>query len=154
VETLSDLSITVQDTEESVDFKSPSINLDDYEVSQTIHDKIGPLLQQHCIDTQLYLQHDLTVSQLARAIGTNRFYLSQYFSRQGITYNAYINSLRIDYFMDLYRKAVTARQSVTAQQLATKSGFHSYRTFSNAFKNQIGQTVAAWMKDEGQEKRV
>jgi AraC-like DNA-binding protein len=154
VETLSDLSITVQDTEESVGFKSPSPNLDDYEVSQTIHDKIGPLLQQHCIDTQLYLQHDLTVSQLARAIGTNRFYLSQYFSRQGITYNAYINSLRIDYFMDLYRKAVTARQSVTAQQLATKSGFHSYRTFSNAFKNQIGQTVAAWMKDEGQEKRV
>jgi hypothetical protein len=38
---------------------------------------IGPLLKQHCEETQLYLQHDLTLLQLAKAVGTNRFYLSQ-----------------------------------------------------------------------------
>ncbi len=108
--------------------------------------EIGQLLQQHCIDTQLYLQHDLTITQLAKAIGTNRFYLSQYFSGQGITYNAYINNLRIQHFMRLYREAVAAQRSFTAQQLAAESGYRSYSTFGIAFKQRTGQTVTAWMR--------
>jgi AraC-like DNA-binding protein len=109
---------------------------------------ISALLQKHCIDTQLYLQHDLTLLQLAKALGTNRFYLSQYFSSQGMTYNAYINELRIDHFISLYREAIAARHPFTAQQLAHDSGYHSYSTFSHAFKQRMGQTVTAWMRDE------
>jgi len=100
------------------------------------------------MDTQLYLQHDLTATKLARVIGTNRYYLSQYFSRRGITYNAYINRLRIQYFMNLYRKSVAEQQTFTAQHLSMESGFHNYRTFSNAFKQQTGQTVTSWMKEQ------
>ena len=62
----------------------------DVGLSPNAQDKIGLLLQRHCIDEQLYLQHDLNLLQLAKAIGTNRFYLSQYFSQQGTTYNAYL----------------------------------------------------------------
>ena len=107
---------------------------------------IGPLLQKYCIDTQLYLQHDLTLFQLAKAVGTNRLYLSQYFSSLGMTYNAYINNLRINHFIGLYSEAVAAQRPVTAQQLAQESGFHSYRTFSDAFKRKTGQSVTAWDK--------
>lgn len=147
VETLSELAnIPI----EVVDRKSLSVGKDEGVHSQTIPYKIGPLLQKHCIDTQLYLQHDLTAVQLARAIGTNRFYLSQYFSHQGITYNAYINNLRIEHFKNLYHKNVAAQKSFTAQQLSQECGFHSYRTFSNAFKQQMGQTVTAWMKTESE----
>ncbi len=108
---------------------------------------VGQKLQQHCIDTQLYLQHDLTLLQLAKAIGTNRTYLSSYFVEQGITYNAYINDLRIHHFVQLYHEAVAARRSFTAQQLAYESGYRSYSTFSLAFKQRMGQTVSAWMRD-------
>ena len=135
VETLSDLSISQQQN-------LPA----ELSVNTVAHDNIGPLLQQYCIDTQLYLQHDLSLSHLAKAIGTNRFYLSQYFSNQGMTYNAYINDLRIDHLISLYREAVASHRSVTAQQLAMESGFHSYRTFSDAFKRKTGQTVTAWIK--------
>lgn len=107
---------------------------------------VGPLLQKYCIDTGLYLQHDLTLLQLAKAVGTNRFYLSQYFSCLGTNYNAYINDLRIRHFVRLYREAVAVKQPFTAQQLAAESGFHHYRTFSNAFKHQTGQTVTSWIK--------
>jgi AraC-like DNA-binding protein len=110
-------------------------------------DEIGQLLQQHCVSTQLYLQHDLSVADLARAIGTNRSYLSQYFSRQDTTYNAYINNLRIDHFVNLYREATTSQRSFTAQQLASDSGYRSYSTFSLAFKQRMGQTVTAWMRE-------
>ena len=93
------------------------------------------------------MQHDLTVSQLAQAVGVNRLYLSQYFSRQGMSYNAYINDLRIQHFVRLYREAVAAGYSFTAQQLANDSGYQSYSTFSLAFKQRMGQTVTAWMRN-------
>ncbi|MBR5394603.1 MAG: helix-turn-helix transcriptional regulator [Bacteroidaceae bacterium] len=113
----------------------------------TIPTNIEQLLDEFCVGTQLYLQHDLSLLQLAQAVGINRFYLSQYFSRQGTTYNAYINDLRINHFMSLYREAAAAQQSITAQQLASDSGYRSYSTFSLAFKQRTGQSVKAWMRE-------
>ena len=107
--------------------------------------QIERLWAEHCVDTQLYLQHDLTVQQLAQAIGTNRLYLSQYFSRQGITYNTYINNLRINHFISRYQEAVAAGKPIVAQQLASESGYRSYSTFSLAFKQRTGQSVTAWI---------
>ncbi len=112
-----------------------------------IPSNLEQLLDERCVGTLLYLQHDLTLQQLAQAIGTNRYYLSQYFSRQGITYNAYINNLRINHFVNLYHESVAARQQVTAQQLASDSGYRSYSTFSLAFKQRMGQSVTAWMRE-------
>ena len=108
--------------------------------------QIERLLAEHCVSTQLYLQHDLTLQQLAQAIGTNRSYLSQYFSRQGITYNTYINNLRINHFITRYREATAARQPIIAQQLASDSGYRSYSTFGRAFIQRMGQSVTAWMR--------
>ena len=132
VETLSDLSIT-----HSQDLPASQKNFtDDFE----------PLLQKHCIDTQLYLQHDLTISQLAKVIGTNRFYLSQYFSSKGMNYNTYINDLRFNDFVSLYSEAVATHSNFTVQQLAKDSGYRSYSTFNSAFKQRMGLTVREWAK--------
>ena len=117
------------------------------EVDQTDFSHIGVLLEQHCAATQLYLQHDLTLAQLAATLGTNRTYLGAYFAQAGTTYNAYINLLRIEHFERLYVKAAAISRSVTAQQLAQESGFRSYSTFSAAFKKHRGISVASWMKN-------
>ena len=102
VETLQDLSIS----------QSPSSET----ISDAAYEQIGALLKQQCEGTQLYLQHDLTLSHLAQALGTNRTYLGMYFSRQGTTYNAYINDLRIDCFVRLVREANAAQRPFTAQE--------------------------------------
>ncbi len=115
----------------------------------SIPSNISALLQKHCEKPRLYLQHDLTLSQLAEKIGTNRTYLGQYFTQQGITYNAYVNGLRVAHFERLYEVAVTTLRPFTAQQLAHESGFRSYSTFSAAFKQIKGQTVSEWMRQEG-----
>ena len=133
VETLADLSIS----------QSPSSET----ISDATYEQIGALLKQQCEDTQLYLQHDLTLSHLAQALGTNRTYLGMYFSRQGTTYNAYINDLRIDCFVRLVREANAAQRPFTAQELAAQSGYRSYRTFSVAFRKRKGQSVTAWMNE-------
>ena len=110
-------------------------------------DYIGGMLEQHCEETGLYLRHDLTLQQLATAIGTNRTYLGAYFAQTGTTYNAYINQLRLDHFERLYAKALAISRSVTAQELAQESGFRSYSTFSTAFKRRKGIPVKAWMQE-------
>jgi len=120
----------------------------DTPVVDTIFTKIDSLLQQHCVDTKFYLQQDVSVSQLARLVGTNRTYLSQYFAQQGMTYNSYINSLRIEYFIRLYREAIAEHRPFTTSQLAYESGFRSYTTFSTAFKQVKGQTASAWMNSQ------
>ncbi len=131
VETLSDLS-------DAVSRKARTS-------SRTIAGNIGPLLKQHCEEQQLYLQYDISLDQLATLIGINRSYLSKHFASQGITYNAYINGLRVQHFVKLYREAVATHQPVTAQQLAFQSGFRNYNTFSAAFKRMMGMNTTEWM---------
>ena len=99
---------------------------------------------------QIYLQHDLMLEELAQVIGTNRSYLSQYFSRQGITYNTYINSLRVNHFIKRYEEVAKTQQPFTVQQLAQESGFRSYSTFSRAFTQRMDQSVKAWMQGKGE----
>ncbi len=107
-----------------------------------IPENIGKLLERKCEGERLYLQHDLNLRQLALAIGTNRTYLSSYFAQQGETYNAYINRLRIDYFIRLYHENPTA----TAQELSWESGYSCYSTFASVFKKMTGTNVTSWMK--------
>ena len=118
-------------------------------LSEAVILEIGKLLHDRCEGNKLYLQTDLTSVQLAQALGTNRTYLGMYFSRQGTTYNAYINTLRIDCFVRLVREANAAQRPFTAQELAAQSGYRSYRTFSVAFKQRTGQSVTEWMNEEG-----
>ena len=144
VETLSDLSIS-QQQDLPADLDNP--DKDESDGSQNdLTDNIEPLLQKYCIDTQLYLQNDLTLPQLAKAVGINRFYLSKYFSSKEMNYNTYINDLRINHFISLYREAVATNSPFTVQQLANDSGYRSYSTFNLAFKKHMGHTVNAWAK--------
>lgn len=148
VETLSDLTVSqsLPIEEETPAPVSPSE--DGSPSSETLSDaayeKIASLLQQHCVDTQLYLQHNLNISQLAQTLGTNRTYLRLYFVHQGTNYNAYINDLRIRHFVRLYSEAVAAQRFFTVQELATQSGYHSYNTFALAFKQRMGKSVTEW----------
>ena len=112
---------------------------------------IEPLLKQYCEESRLYLQNDINITRLAREIGINRLYLSQYFSTQGMNYNAYINNLRINHFISLYHEAVAAHRPVIAQQLAFESGYQSYNTFRDAFKRKTGQSVTVWMATQKME---
>ena len=108
----------------------------------------GRWLKKHCEDSQLYLQHDISISQLATLIGVNRSYLSQHFSSLGTTYNAYINGLRIQHFIYLYHEAVASHQPISVQQLAYQSGFRSYSTFYAVFKQSMGMTATEWMRKQ------
>lgn len=124
------------------------VQTESYAQNIPIPSNIGSLLQRYCEDSQLFLKHDLTLSQLSEIIGTNRTYLSAYFAQQGITYNTYINRLRINHFEEIYRARIDDLRSFSAQQLAIEAGFKSYSTFTTAFKLFKGQTYTSWIKEQ------
>ena len=161
VETLSDLSlpihtdeaIAVDDevaetvvTEDVEDNAQPSVRNRPTSVA-SLAKNIGSLLKQHCEEPQLYLQYDLSLSQLATMIGVNRTYLSKHFALQGTTYNAYINGLRIQHFVNLCHERATPHHSLSVKQLAFESGFRSYSTFNAAFQQVMGTTATEWMRN-------
>ena len=153
VETLSDLSIfqpqglLMEAEDDSLAIQADTAeDVENDALPLTIRNNIGPLLKQYREEPQLYLQYDISVTQLAQQIGINRSYLSKHFALQGISYNAYINGLRIRHFIHLYHEAAATHQPVTAQQLAHQSGFRSYSTFSAAFKQSMGMTATEWMR--------
>ena len=143
VETLQQLDVKEEEEQPVAEGQEETDN-----ANVSIPSNIGTLLQVYCEKPQLYLQHDLTLTQLCEQLGTNRTYLGQYFVLQDITYNAYINGLRIDHFERLYRDAIAKSRTFTVQQLAHESGFRSYSTFATAFKQLKGQTASEWMKKQ------
>ena len=110
-------------------------------------DPLGKALFLYCEQPRLYLQYDLTLTQLAETVGTSREALGAWFTKHGDTYNAYINRLRIDHFIRLHREAAKARRSFTVFELAHECGYRSYLSFYTAFKKHKGITVSAWMED-------
>jgi AraC-like DNA-binding protein len=107
------------------------------------------LLLLYCEQPLLYLQHDLSLSQLAEKVGTSREALGAWFAEHDDTYNAYINRLRIDHFVSLYREAVAAGRKPTVFEVAYDCGYRSDLSFTTAFRQRMGVSVAAWLKSEG-----
>ena len=112
VETLKDLSIGNSTDETN---QSPILLRGEWGEASNI----ALLLANHCEDTQLYLQPDLTLAKLSEAVGVNRYYLSQYFTNQGTSYYAYIHDLRVRHFVARYRELAAAYKPIVAQQLAS-----------------------------------
>ena len=157
VETLQDLNLPISsenivvadatpiDDSDAMDTMIATEEKEEADASLSVRNNIGPLLRQHCEEPQLYLQYDLSLTQLATLIGVNRSYLSKHFALQGITYNAYINDLRIRHFVSLCQERAAAHQPVSIQQLSLESGFRSYSTFNGAFKQVMHTTATEWL---------
>ena len=158
VETLQDLNLPISsenivvadatpiDDSDAMDTMIATEEPEEADTSLSVRNNIGPLLRQHCEEPQLYLQYDLTLTQLATLIGVNRSYLSKHFALQGITYNAYINDLRIRHFVSLCQERAAAHQPLSIQQLSLDSGFRSYSTFNGAFKQVMHTTATEWLR--------
>ena len=158
VETLQDLNLPISsenivvanatpiDDSDAMDTMIATEEPEEADTSLSVRNNIGPLLKLHCEEPQLYLQYDLTLTQLATQIGVNRSYLSKHFALQGMTYNTYINDLRIRHFVSLCQERAAAHQPLSVQQLSLDSGFRSYSTFNGAFKQVMHTTATEWLR--------
>lgn len=100
------------------------------------------VMEQVMDEEELYLNPNLSLASLATRLGTNRTYLSDYFSNAiGVTFYDYVNSLRIE------KKSVpmmAAHPEYTLDYIAAQSGFNSLSTFRRAFHKHTGVTPGKW----------
>ena len=115
-----------------------------YGPSQTASSAIVEgLLERIVEEKQLYMVKNLTLSDLAQEMGTNRTYVSNYLSQvRGQTFYDYINQIRIE------KKSVPLLREhpeYTLDYVASESGFASLSTFRRAFLKLTGKTPRKFM---------
>lgn len=97
-------------------------------------------------DEQLYLNPNLSLADLTRRLGTNRTYLSDYFTNvKGISFYDFVNSMRIN------KKSVPMikeHPEYTFDYVAMQSGFNSLSTFRRAFVKFTGKTPGHYRETE------
>lgn len=102
--------------------------------------ELGKKINQLFGEQQLFLNPHLKVSDVARAVGTNRTYVSAYFNRDaGMSFYDYVNRLRIDYSCHLLE---TTTESI--KNIAESSGFNSATSYIRVFTKQKGVTPNAY----------
>ena len=86
---------------------------------------------------QLYLRHNLKISDVAAELCTNRLYVSTAINEEmGISFSDYINRKRVNYAIHLMR----TNPQMTLYEIADLSGFSSDKSFYRNFKNITGKS--------------
>lgn len=101
------------------------------------YDIILEALDNYLLESQAFLDTDITRESVALKIGTNRQYLIEAIKeKSGKTFNEYIYGYRIKYAYEL----IVNHRNKTISEILQESGFHSRATFYNVFKEIYGMT--------------
>lgn len=90
-----------------------------------------------------YLSSDLTISDLAEMLYTNKSNLSKILNNNlNVNFNEFVNSYRVKEAIRLFKE----NHDTTLQDLCKKSGFRNISSFNNAFKLYTGSTPGEWCR--------
>lgn len=90
---------------------------------------LAPKIEALFKTREIFLKPNLKLSDVAREIGSNRTYVSNYFNRDAATtFYDYVNTFRVDYAC-----ALLATTEIPIQEVAEKSGFSSASVFTRVF---------------------
>lgn len=94
---------------------------------------------------KIYLKPQLKLSDVARAVGTNRTYVSNWFNRDaGTTFYDYVNTLRVQHACELL-----VSSDVSVKCVAEMSGFNSSQAFIRVFSRVMGMSPTAYRAQRG-----
>lgn len=96
------------------------------------------------LDDKKYLSEQLTIEDLAQAIGTNKNYLSYHINEKyGMSFSSWISGMRIAEAKRLMRENPDRK----LETIAYSSGFSSASYFSKVFSLHEGVSPTRWRKD-------
>ena len=118
------------------EFSSPSPNMSGNDNEQTVS-SFTVSLEQLMNKQQLYLQHDLKISDVALLLGSNRTYIQRSIMElSGESFTKYINRKRIEYAIELQKN----HPEYNIETIATQSGYTHLGTFYRNYKIVTGKT--------------
>lgn len=93
-----------------------------------------------------YLDPSITITRLAKEIGTNHSYLSLFINNtKNYNFSVYLKKLRVNYAIDRL-KIDTVFRKYTIKAIATESGFKGAESFSKEFKKNTGLYPSYFIK--------
>lgn len=93
-------------------------------------------------DHRIYLNSHLKLSDIARMVGSNRTYVSDFFNRaNGQTFYGYVNRYRVAYACQLLKNTDKCVEAV-----GEESGFSSRSTFFRVFSGMMGVTPSEYRR--------
>lgn len=100
------------------------------------------------VEKQYYKDPSLTLQKLAKQLGTNRQYLSNFINQEKHqTFYDYINEFRLEEVKAMIdAKGPDNKHSL--EDIAVLSGFNSYATFLRSFKKKYGKTPSQYLADK------
>ena len=97
-------------------------------------------------EDKIYLQQNIKINDLSKAIGTNRTYLSSYLNNElGMSFSEFINTKRIEHSKELLLKS---DDSVLLKSIGEMVGFLNESSFYRNFKKVTGTTPERWLKSQ------
>lgn len=110
-------------------YKSPNYNF---------ADNVEKVFSEH----HIYLDPSLNINGLARELGTNRTYISNFLNQQmHTTFYEYVNHWRVKRAKELLEES-----DLPLEQIAEKSGFNSLSSFRRYFTKAVGMTPSKYRK--------
>lgn len=109
----------------------------------TVGNTLDTRLEQWLADKK-YLSEQLTIEDLAQAIGTNKNYLSYHINEKyGMSFSSWISGMRIAEAKRMMRENPDRK----LEAIAYSSGFSSASYFSKVFSLHEGMSPTKWRKD-------
>jgi AraC-like DNA-binding protein len=104
-------------------------------------------IENYMLEHQPYLNPELTLSELSKALSTNTSHLSKVIN-EGFeqNFNDFINAHRIKEFVERIRKG--QHKTETLLSVAYDCGFNSKTTFNRAFKKMHAQTPVEYIRSK------
>ena len=131
----------IADVSESLGTSQDEINQENRDPEKSATAKKLKYLME---EDKLFLQPDLNLQELALHLQVNAVQLSATINQVfGLNFNDYVNSLRIDEFVRLYK--LDQSKTYTLLAIALDSGFNSKATFNRAFKKIKGSSPKEYL---------
>ena len=106
-----------------------------------LHDKLNALM----LSEKIFCNSELTLTELAKKLGTHPNYLSQVINeKEGKNFYDYINTLRTEEFKKLISNP--NNRKFTLLSLAFECGFNSKSSFNKYFKKVTGQSPTEYLQ--------
>lgn len=103
--------------------------------------EITQALYLHCETKRLFCNPDLSLQDLALAVGTNRTYLGKWLAAKDTNFYTYINGLRVEYARELLLTT-----DIPVSQILLDAGFTSKTTFRKYFMERFGCSPTEYRK--------
>ncbi len=109
--------------------------------------KYAERVQEYLTTSEAYLNPNLSLSEVAKAIGISQKNLSRAINTAlGKNFFDLINSSRVEKSKSLLTQK--KEKGLTLETIAEQCGFNSQVTYCNAFKRTTGMTTTQWLKQQ------